>query len=538
MNESGALRTAGGILRFALTVSLLLTGCSRLSHRAENAEPAKLVPKAVCGSQDRPESVQGEVTLAERFAPGPKAAYRCNLELVGQYVGEGSSFSSTVYDHCAYYSTWLSPRLEHPGVTVLDVSDSRNPRASAWLSEPGMLFANESLQADARQKVLVGAGAWESTSFYVYDLSKDCAHPTLISATALPGTLIHYGRFAPDGKTFYGAIWTGAATPAEYYASPKYRPGDPPPSAVYAIDMSDPAKPKTIGTWTPPDKTWMSHSATVSADGGRIYVTMLRELDDELKSPNVNGLVILDVSDFQARRPNPQFRVVGTLFWDDSHYAQFATPMTVSGKPYIVFTDAVGSIGAGTWGHEADNQIPANACGSGKPAHGFPRIIDISNPAEPVTVSKLMLEVSDPARCEAVKYDPAFGYKYGSEVCSPDNDADAHVLACAYFEGGVRVFDIRNPAQPREIAYYKPPAVGNAFRAANPIQTQGMIAGGQKGSTARTADMVIRPTFHGKGDNLEIWFNSLDNGFQVLRFTDEFKAREKDLFAALRGPET
>jgi len=32
------------------------------------------------------------------------------------------------------------------------------------------------------------------------------------------------------------------------------------------------------------------------------------------------------------------------------------------------------------------------------------------------------------------------------------------------------------------------------------------------------------------GRELELWFVSDANGFQVLRFTDHFKARHKDLF--------
>ena len=29
-----------------------------------------------------------------------------------------------------------------------------------------------------------------------------------------------------------------------------------------------------------------------------------------------NGLVIVDVSDYQFRRPNPQLRIISKLFWD------------------------------------------------------------------------------------------------------------------------------------------------------------------------------------------------------------------------------
>jgi hypothetical protein len=35
---------------------------------------------------------------------------------------------------------------------------------------------------------------------------------------------------------------------------------------------------------------------------------------------------------------------------------------------------------------------------------------------------------------------------------------------------------------------------------------------------------------NGNGSQLEIWVVGADNGFQILRFTDNFKALHKDLF--------
>jgi hypothetical protein len=35
---------------------------------------------------------------------------------------------------------------------------------------------------------------------------------------------------------------------------------------------------------------------------------------------------------------------------------------------------------------------------------------------------------------------------------------------------------------------------------------------------------------NGNGKQLEIWIVGADNGFQILRFTDNFKAQHQDLF--------
>jgi len=57
-----------------------------------------------------------------------------------------------------------------------------------------------------------------------------------------------------------------------------------------------------------------------------------------------NGLLLLDVSDFQSRKANPAMRTISTLVWDDgSRGAQNALPISIGGKPYILFTDESGA---------------------------------------------------------------------------------------------------------------------------------------------------------------------------------------------------
>src|SRR2546427_10038096 len=95
------------------------------------------VPKAVCGPHDRPETgLQGQTTLAERLSGDSALGYNCNLELVGQFAGEGASYGFASFDHCAYYGTTNSPLQQHRGTVVIDASDPTNPQATGYLNDP------------------------------------------------------------------------------------------------------------------------------------------------------------------------------------------------------------------------------------------------------------------------------------------------------------------------------------------------------------------------------------------------------------------
>src|SRR4051794_13064721 len=63
-----------------------------------------VVPKAQCGRWDWTESgLQGQTTNWERFSGDSEGGYNCNLELVGQWKGEGnfSQDGPAYYSHCA-----------------------------------------------------------------------------------------------------------------------------------------------------------------------------------------------------------------------------------------------------------------------------------------------------------------------------------------------------------------------------------------------------------------------------------------------------
>jgi hypothetical protein len=455
--------------------------------------------------------LQGQTTRDERESGDSEVGYNCNLELVGQYQGEGAkSQGGPAYsDSCAYYVTNNNPLQQHRGVVVVDASDPRNPRATAQLDDPVMVDPHETLKANARRNLLAG-GQNNGPGFAIYDLSADCRHPVLKGLIDLPGSQAHMGGFAPDGLTYYlGQSNRGIG------------------GFMYIVDVSDPSNPKQLPTWQFLGDG-RPHDVNLNAAGTRLYAGQPGLFGNTGSSIGPDGLVILDVSDYQFRRSNPQIRVISTLFWEDQGQAEQMFPFTINRRQHIISTDESG-------GQSGVGGLPA-ACARGASPYGYAQIIDVSDERNPKIISKLMLEVHDPANCELFLNEPpeAGGgglLNYSAERCNVDRANNPRMVACGYVHGGLRVFDIRDPYHPKEIAYYKPPAVRTAF-----LPGSGTWAPGRDSTVDRIAGF---PRFHRvpangtRGRELQIWFVSDGNGFQVVRFTKPIhellgKGRGKD----------
>jgi len=227
-----------------------------------------------------------------------------------------------------------------------------------------------------------------------------------------------------------------------------------------------------IATWFPPLPGATVHGLSISDDGNRGYVTSLggtafsgtptTALTDPSFPPN-NGLQIYDTSEIQERKASPKVKLIGSLMWKDGSAAQHTIPIKIKGKPYVVFVDELGP------GGEASSPY-LRTCALGVIPFSLARIIDVSDEKNPRVISKLMHEVHDPANCDKVLPDIPVGggFVYGSHYCSVDNRHKATTLACGYFNSGIRVFDIRDPVRPREIAYYNPAGVTTPTPGSNP----------------------------------------------------------------------
>lgn len=456
---------------------------------------ARPVPKAQPGPHDRPETgLQGQTTVAERENGDSERAYTANLELVGQYQGEGAEGWQMAWTgDYAYVPTHHNPQQEHEGTIVVDASDPTHPQPSTYLTSPAMIDPHETLHVHEGRKLLAGA---QNTSFDdpfppvmsfdLYDVSVDPGHPTLISTTEIPGAIGHGGNFTQDGTMFF----VGACI----------QPG------IYPIDITDPTAPVPM-----PFIEELAHDFVFNADGTRAYVAHPGHFPPVY--PHMtgdNGMVILDISEYQQRRPDPKAHVVSRLYWEDGGGAhmQLSRPIFYNGRPYIVMGDETGGgehLEGGRAGHYDRGIAP----------DGFIRIIDISDEKNPRVVSKLMLEVSDVTNTAARDDHIGFG-GYSAHYCGVDRYDNPRILAACYRQAGLRVFDIRNPFQPREIAYYKPPVRRDSVLTGSWRQShdQGQMANFDTDHSATQVRIVEQ-------DNGEthFWFTSTDNGFQVVRLT-------------------
>jgi uncharacterized protein (TIGR03382 family) len=217
---------------------------------------------------------------------------------------------------------------------------------------------------------------------------------------------------------------------------------------------------------------------------------------------------------------------VGSVAWDDgSIIAQNALPITVAGKPYILFTD---ELGAGGFGATAG----AAACAAGKSNAGFPRLIDVSDPAHPTVVSTLQMEVADPANCtRSLNSIPMTGntpfgagvqvFGYSCHYCNVDDADNAKIAACSCFASGLRFFDISDPLHPKERGYYKPPAQGTKVL---PGSQYYLFAG--PGFSHPVDWAPSKPSFpKDRGMSTgDVWTTFQDNGFAVVRLAQPLTA--------------
>src|SRR4051795_8022736 len=437
---------------------------------------------AQCGPSDRPETgLQGQIPMADRVSGRSVEGYNCNLSEVG-FMPSSSFANFDTYKNCAYYSDTVGATNAEGGTVVVDVSDPRKPVQTAYLTERAAANAGESLRVHPERGLLVADRYYlangisnvddpdANRSLAVYDISQDCRHPKLLADVVMPSALGHEGCFQTDGMVYYMAS-TNNITP---------------------IDLSDPTKPRQLSE---PQNLGI-HGCSTSEDGNRAYLADI----------GTGRLAIADTSEVQARRQNAQINVIGELPTPGNDGQQSTIPIFYGDHPYML-----------DWAEYAALAQPCASRPDRETNFGYPLIVDMADERHPKVTSKIFQEVTLPQNCAAVSADSAtfpsngltkgdvFGlvgsrvFLYDSHYCSVDRTHDPTIAACASFGSGIRVYDIRDPRAPKEMAYFNPGTTDSPA---------GAIA------NATVARPVIR------SDLGQIWFADIAKGFHVVQFRD------------------
>jgi hypothetical protein len=434
--------------------------------------------------------VQGEVPASDQLSGRSRQGYWCNIRPVASHdlEGAGGDIQMTWYKRCAYQSVPEGDTASD-GVAVLDVRNAAAPRLvtvlrePAWAGRGGVLGIHEGIHVSEERGILaVPIG----TMLSVYDISRDCRSPQLITSIDIGTTAdplrndpfmpggIHSGKLSPDGTLYYATdIGNGALTV-----------GGP---CLSVIDLADLTRPELLMRW---GEEYACHDLALSADGTRAYVGFHADwigypaavvgAFTPVKDPSyaLNGLQIVDVSDLQHRRPDPELRVISELTGGRAHTE---LPVEIGGRSYVIGAE--------------EGYCPA----------GNARIVDVEDEGRPVEVASIDLEINTLPQCTRQVNRNGDVLLYMSHYVGVDDPDDASLLFVTWYASGLRVFDIRDPQHPREVAYYNPPVGEGA---------------------SRTHDWS---TTHPRYDPRtgQIWFGSKVNGFNVVELHPSLRPKGK-----------
>jgi hypothetical protein len=325
--------------------------------------------------------------------------------------GHGDCMSVNVMGDIGYVGHMGGDRV---GTSVVDVSDPAAPGVVTQLPTPpgtrshkvqavgDILLVNRERNPFERH-----AAAW-TAGLQIFDIS-DPRRPTELAFFATPGRGVHR-------MTYWERPYAWLTGSDEGWTD----------QFLIVVDLSDQERPAEVSRWWlpgmhavggetpvwPADRRWALHHALVRGD--RAYCGWWDA-----------GLVILDVSDLA--RP----RLVSHLEFGREVSGATHTAMPLPGRDLLVVTDEA----LGNWRHEPDKKI---------------RLVDICDERSPVVVSELPVPVGDFA---------ARGGRFGPHnlhEMRPGTFQSDHIVHATYFNAGLRVYDVADPAAPREIACYAP----------------------------------------------------------------------------------
>jgi hypothetical protein len=367
----------------------------------------------------------GTATPGGDAVQAPSALEQRGVEFVGYHDLAGRpGFKMAMQRHGDRWYLYLG-HLWHRGWSILDVTDPRSPRLCRFLEGPADTWTIQVQVADGRmvtalEKPNEGWGIEPGRPFeegaYIWDVAQDPEDPQLLGHWRTGGTGTHRNFYAGGDLAYM------TANPEGYVGH-----------LLAVVDIGDPARPTEIGRWwwpgqhvaggEKPEHDFYLHGPAYVVDG-RAYLGYGRV-----------GMVILDVED----PADP--RLVGRVsFGDLGSMLGCHSAVPIVGRDLVVANSETILEGAGD---------PVN----------YTCVVDIADEAHPRIVSTFPLPRPEPG----APYDSYYakGGRFGphnqhQHQGHPDLAVPGDQIVMAYFNAGLRVFDIADPLVPVETGWYVP----------------------------------------------------------------------------------
>ncbi|MEP0322198.1 LVIVD repeat-containing protein [Bauldia litoralis] len=310
------------------------------------------------------------------------------------------------------------------GTTLVDISDPRNPRKIATVDVPPgwhshKVRAQNGLMIINHERFGSEGPAEFGGGLAIYDTTRP-EKPTLISKWMTGGKGVH--RYDFDGRYAY------ISPTADGYVG----------NIVMILDLADPANPTEVGRWWIPgqwigggeDYPWENYVAPRCHHplrmGDRLYVSYWH-----------HGLFILDISDLS--RPRAIAHMNSSPAFPHPTHTCLPIPQPLKGRKVMVVAD------------EDVAKLRPHA-----PA--FSWVYDITDETNPLPISTFQVPGLDP---DGAPQPPMTGCHQPSERFS------GSVIPFAWFAQGLRLVDIADPFQPKEVGHFLPDAPAGADRASS-----------------------------------------------------------------------
>lgn len=317
-----------------------------------------------------------------------------------------------------YVAHFWEPRL-----SIVDVTDPSDMRLVGSIEGPEHAATWQVQQADGLvvQGLELRPPVWGGSPDLVgqeglrfWDV-KDPAHPILVGSW-------HTGH--PEG------VHRNHYTGGRYVHVTAARQGFE--GNIYVIlDIADPGHPVEVGSWHLPEQEAGRGTGRRVSFHGPAYV----EGDRAYLGYGAAGLVILDVSDLTRPRLVSQLEFGPAL---SSMIALHSAVPLPSRKLVLVNTEAIAEL----------QEEPYNFAG----------IVDVADESHPRLIS--MLPIPVPAEGAAYPNFSRRGGRFGPHNQHHPQSADLlrsdDLVIMTWFNAGLRVYDIRDPYLPREVAWYLP----------------------------------------------------------------------------------